>query len=181
MIVLNKIDALHRSTLLPLAAELSEACAVEALFMVSALTGDGVDDLRTALVAQMQPGPFMYPEDQLADMSQRLLAAELTREKLFCAFHQELPYALIVETENWTQFRNGAVRIDQIIYVERESQRKILLGHEGKAIRAIRKAAQVELIAMLGCEVHLFVHVKVRAHWSDDPARYREMGLNFSA
>jgi len=180
-LALNKVDACRRDTLLEKTQRFSEAGGIDDVFMISALTGDGVTDLRRALARRMPPGPWHYPEDQLADMPQRLLAAELTREKLFIALHQELPYALAVETESWTGFDDGSVRIDQTVYVERDSQKGIVLGKGGQLIKSVREAAQAELAAMLGTPVHLFVHVKIKEGWADDPARYREMGLDFSA
>jgi GTP-binding protein Era len=181
ILALNKIDAVRRDTLLGLARELDAAGVFTDTFMISALDGDGVDDLRDALVARMPAGPFLYPEDQLSDLPQRLLAAEITREKAFLRLHDELPYALAVDTDEWQDFRDGSVRIHQTIYVERESQKGIVLGKGGRTVKALRGEAQADLAEMLGRPVHLFVHVKVRANWVDDPGRYRQWGLKFDA
>jgi GTP-binding protein Era len=147
--------------------------------MISALTGDGVADLKTWLAAHVPPGPWLYPSDQMSDAPLRQLAAEITREKLFERLHQELPYHSTVETEQWKELRGGAVRIEQTIYVERESQRKIVLGKGGATIKAIGEAARKEIAAITEGAVHLFLFVKVREGWGDDPERYRAMGLEF--
>jgi GTP-binding protein Era len=145
------------------------------------LTGDGCDDLLNALSADLPQGPWLFPEDQLSDLSQRAMAAEITREKLFEQLHQELPYSLTVETENWAASADGGeVRIDQTIYVQRDSQKAIILGKGGRQIKAVGQAARVELEQMLGCRVHLFLFVKVRPRWLEDPERYAEMGLEFA-
>ena len=178
-VVLNKIDLVRKDGLLAVAAELGAMDLVQEIFMVSALSGDGVADLRSALAAAMPPGPWLYPEDQISEMPERLLAAEITREKLFLRLHQELPYALTVETENWTERKDGSVRIDQVIYVAREGHRAIILGKGGKTVRQIGQMAREELSELLERPVHLFLFVKVREKWLDDPARYREMGLDF--
>lgn len=180
-LALNKIDLIRRDRLLRLAATFAEEGIFTATFMVSGLTGDGVGDLRRHLAARMPAGPWLYPEDQLSDMPQRLHAAEITREKLFLALHQELPYALTVETDSWTAFQDGSVRIDQTIYVQRESQRAICLGKGGRTIKLVRTAAQRELEAALGCPVHLFLQVKVSESWIENPERYRDWGLPFDA
>ncbi|MYZ48711.1 GTPase Era [Propylenella binzhouense] len=178
VLVLNKIDVVKRDLLLALAAEANEAVAFDRTFMVSALTGDGVPDLLDYFAAAMPPGPWLYPEDQMSDLPMRALAAEITREKLMTRLHEELPYESTVETEAWTETPKG-VRIDQVVYVARESQRKIVLGKGGQTIKAISMAARRDLAEMLGRPVHLFLFVKVRENWSDDPERYREMGLDF--
>jgi GTP-binding protein Era len=147
--------------------------------MVSALTGDGVEDLRRFLTGAVPPGPWLYPEDQLTDLPERLMAAELTREQLFLRLHQELPYAIAVETEGWERFRDGSIRIDQVIYVLRDSQKPIVLGRGGARIKQIGAAARVELEALLGVRVHLFLRVKVREDWIDRRDHYREIGLEF--
>ena len=147
--------------------------------MIAAISGDGVDDLKARLAELMKEGPWFYPAEQTADIPARLLAAEITREKLFLRLHQELPYQSTVETEAWKELKGGAIRIEQTIYVERESQRKIVLGKGGSAIKAIGAEARKELSAILEVPVHLFLFVKVREGWGDDPARYREMGLEF--
>ena len=179
VLALNKIDGARRDDLLPLAARLNESGLFSDSFMISALTGDGVDDLRDFLASRMPAGPWLYPEDQMADIPLRLLAAETTREKLFLRLHQELPYALGVETEAWEERKDGSIRIDQVIYVLRNSHKPIILGKGGRQIKAVGQAARLDLEAFLGQRVHLFIHVKVAPKWTDDPARYRDMGLEF--
>jgi GTP-binding protein Era len=177
LLILNKIDTLPREKLLALAGEANALGSFERTFMVSALTGDGVPDLLAYLAGQMPLGPWHYPEDQISDAPLRILASEITREKLFLRLHEELPYSSTVETESWTALRDGSVRIEQTIYVERESQRKIVLGKGGEAIKAISMAARKEIAEIAEAKVHLFLFVKVRANWADDPERYRGMGL----
>ncbi len=177
LLILNKIDTLPREKLLALAAEANALGSFERTFMVSALTGDGVPDLLAYLAGQMPLGPWHYPEDQLSDAPLRVLAAEVTREKLFLRLHEELPYSSTVETESWTVQKDGSVRVEQTIYVERESQRKIVLGKGGETIKAISMAARKEIAEIAEAKVHLFLFVKVRANWADDPERYRGMGL----
>jgi GTPase len=179
VLVLNKVDIVDKAKLLALAQAVNERATFTATFMVSARTGDGVADLKTFLAAQVQPGPWLYPEDQISDAPMRQLAAEITREKLYLRLHQELPYQSTVETEVWKELKDGAVRIEQTIYVERESQRKIVLGKGGQAIKAIGAAARIEIAQAIEQPVHLFLFVKVRDGWTDDPERYREMGLEF--
>lgn len=145
--------------------------------MISALNGDGVRDLESHLAHLMPPGPWLYPEDQLADLPLRLLAAEITREQLFLRLHDELPYSLTVETERWEERKDGSVRIEQTIFVERESQRKIVLGSQGKSIKAIGQAARAEIAGAIGQPAHLFLFVKVRDKWAEDPERLRMIGL----
>ena len=179
VLALNKIDGARRDDLLPLAAKLNESGVFSDSFMISALTGDGVDDLRDFLASRMPAGPWLYPEDQLADIPLRLLAAETTREKLFLRLHQELPYALGVETESWEERKDGSILIHQVIYVLRDSHKPIILGKGGRQIKAVGQASRLDLEAFLGQRVHLFIHVKVAPKWTDDPSRYREMGLEF--
>jgi GTP-binding protein Era len=179
VLALNKIDLIKREALLALTAELTREGIFDPVFMVSAETGSGVQDLKEFLAGAVPEGPWLYPADQLSDMPQRLLAAEITREQLFLQLHEELPYASTVETEQWTELKDGSVRIEQTVYVERESQRKIVLGKGGHTIKAIGRAAREELMGILEAPVHLFVFVKVRDRWGEDPARYREMGLEF--
>ncbi len=179
LLILNKIDRMAKEALLALAAELTAACPFERTFMISALKGDGVDDLADYLAETVPPGPWHYPEDQITDAPLRQMAAEITREKLTLQLHQELPYASTVETTAWKRLRKGGVRIEQTIYVARPSQRAIVLGHKGQTIKRIAMAARRELSDILETEVHLFVFVKVREDWTDDPERYREMGLDF--
>jgi GTP-binding protein Era len=179
ILILNKVDVSEREQLLALAQAANDKVAFDRTFMVSALTGDGAGDLLDYIAEQMPEGPWLYPEDQVSDLPMRWLAAEVTREKLMLRLHEELPYASTVETESWTDTKDGGVRIEQVIYVARESQRKIVLGKGGSAIKAISMAARKELSEMLGQPVHLFLFVKVRSNWADDPERYREMGLEF--
>ncbi len=179
ILILNKVDVADRESLLALTAQANERVAFERTFMVSALTGDGTGDLMDCFAAAMPESPWLYPEDQISDLPMRWLAAEVTREKLTIRLHQELPYALTVETEGWTETRDGGVRIEQVIYVARESQRKIVLGKGGSAIKAVSMAARKDLSEMMERPVHLFLFVKVRENWADDPERYREMGLDF--
>ena len=179
ILILNKIDRIKRDKLLALASEANERVPFDRTFMVSALTGDGCDDLLDYLAGALPEGPWYYPEDQISDLPMRQLAAEITREKIFLRLHQELPYSAHVETEKWEERKDGSVRIEQVIYVERESQKKLVLGHKGGTIRAIGQSAREELAEILEQKVHLFLFVKVRENWSDDPERYREMGLEF--
>ncbi|EIM74982.1 GTPase Era [Nitratireductor aquibiodomus RA22] len=179
ILILNKIDRVKRDSLLELAARANEAVGFERTFMISALQGAGCDDLLAHLSKTLPAGPWYYPEDQLSDLPMRQLAAEITREKLFLRLHQELPYAIHVETEKWEERKDGSVRIDQVVYVERDSQKKIVLGHKGSAIRAVGQAAREELAGILEQKVHLFLFVKVREGWGNDPERFREMGLEF--
>jgi GTPase len=179
VLVLNKIDLVPREALLLLTEELNETGIFTDIFMVSALTGDGIEDLIEYLTGLMGEGPWLYPEDHLSDMNDRLFAAEITREKLFMALRQELPYSLTVETENWEERKDGSVKIDQVIYVERAGHRGIILGNKGQQIKQIGADSRIELEAHLGHRVHLFLFVKIREKWRDDPERYREMGLEF--
>jgi GTP-binding protein Era len=179
MLVLNKIDLIERPRLLELAAALNARLPFERTFMVSALTGDGVADLKRVLAGMMPPGPWLYPEDQISDAPLRMLAAEITREKIYERLHEELPYRSTVETDQWQPRDDGSVRIEQTIFVERESQRKIVLGKGGQTIKAIGQAARREIAEIAEAPVHLFLFVKVRENWGDDPERYREMGLDF--
>jgi GTP-binding protein Era len=179
VLVLNKVDLAAKPALLGLTQALNARAAFAATFMVSALSGDGVADLKAWFAAHVLPGPWLYPADQISDAPLRQLAAEITREKLYLRLHQELPYHSTVETEIWKELRDGSVRIEQTIYVERESQRKIVLGKAGATIKAIGAAARPEIAAAIEQPVHLFLFVKVREGWSDDPERYREMGLEF--
>ncbi|HWJ76339.1 MAG TPA: GTPase Era [Kaistia sp.] len=179
ILILNKIDAVRRDTLLELAAKANATAKFERTFMISALNGDGCDDLMAYLASVVPPGPWLYPEDQMSDLPLRALAAEITREKLFLRLHDELPYASTVETEQWKDQDDGSARIEQTIYVERESQKKIVIGRRGETIKAISMAARAEIQEMAERPVHLFLFVKVRENWGDDPERYREMGIEF--
>ncbi|WP_292388193.1 GTPase Era [Mesorhizobium sp.] len=179
LLVLNKVDRVKPDTLLALAAAANERVPFKRTFMVSALTGSGCKDLLDYLAETLPAGPWYYPEDQISDLPMRQLAAEITREKLYLRLHQELPYSSHVETEKWEEKKDGSVRIEQVIYVERESQKKIVLGHKGETIRAIGQAARAEIAEILEQKVHLILFVKVRENWGDDPERYPEMGLEF--
>lgn len=179
LLVLNKVDRVKPETLLALAATANERVPFKRTFMVSALTGSGCKDLLGYLAETLPAGPWYYPEDQISDLPMRQLAAEITREKLYLRLHQELPYSSHIETEKWEEKKDGSVRIEQVIYVERDSQKKIVLGHKGETIRAIGQAARAEIAEILEQKVHLFLFVKVRENWGDDPERYREMGLEF--
>jgi GTPase len=179
VLVLNKVDIVEKQKLLALTQTLNERPIFAATFMISARSGDGVADLKSFFAAGVPAGPWLYPEDQISDAPMRQLAAEITREKLYLRLHQELPYQSTVETEVWKELRDGAVRIEQTIYVERESQRKIVLGKGGQTIKAIGAAARTDIATALEHPVHLFLFVKVREGWGDDPERYREMGLEF--
>jgi len=179
ILILNKVDLVDKPGLLALAQSLHGRGDFAATFMVSALTGDGLGDVKAWLAANAPPGPWHYPEDQISDAPLRSLAAEITREQVFNRLHQELPYRSTVETDIWKELRDGAVRIEQTIYVERESQRKIVLGKGGASIKAIGAAARAEIAKLIEQPVHLFLFVKVREKWGDDPERFREMGLEF--
>ncbi|MCK5446476.1 MAG: GTPase Era [Rhodospirillaceae bacterium] len=180
-LVLNKVDKIKKPDLLTLATQLSEMGIFDEIFMVSALSGDGVADMATFLTNHVSEGPWHFPEDQLSDMNERLLSAEITREKLYLQLHQELPYATTVETETWTEKKDGSVKIEQVIFVERDSQKAIILGKGGKQIRKIGETSRLELEEILGRRVHLFLFVKVREKWADDPERYRDWGLDPNA
>jgi GTP-binding protein Era len=179
ILLLNKVDRVNPEALLKLTAEANEKVAFTRTFMISALTGSGCKDFVSYLAETLPAGPWYYPEDQISDLPMRQLAAEVTREKLYLRLHQELPYSSTIETERWEEKPDGSVRIEQVIYVERDSQKKIVLGHKGETIRSIGQAARREIGEMLEQTVHLFLFVKVRENWGDDPERYREMGLEF--
>ena len=178
-LIINKIDLVPREKLLALTQKANERLDFAKTFMVAALSGDGVDDLRRALADAVPEGPFHYPEDQMSDAPLRHLAAEITREKIYRQLHQELPYQSTVETDSWTERKDKSVRIDQTIFVERDSQRKIVLGKGGATIKSIGADSRKEIADIVGVPVHLFLFVKVRDGWGDDPERYREMGLEF--
>jgi GTP-binding protein Era len=179
ILVLNKVDLVRREKLLALAQTANDRLKFADTFMISARSGDGVDDLRRTLAAMVPIGPFHYPEDQMSDAPIRHLAAEITREKIFQKLHQELPYRSTVETDSWTERKDKSVRIEQTIFVERESQRKIVLGKGGATIKSIGADARREIAEIIEQPVHLFLFVKVRENWGEDPDRYREMGLEF--
>ncbi len=177
--LLNKIDLVPRDSLLALAQAIQDRGTFDRIFMVSALTGDGLDDVADFLAATVPAGPWLYPEDEVSDLPLRRLAAEITREKLFERLHQELPYQTTVETDAWQEQEDGSVRVEQTIYVARDGHKKIVIGKGGTAVRAISMAARQELAEITERTVHLFVFVKVREKWIDDPERYREMGIEF--
>lgn len=180
VLVLNKVDRVaDKAKLLALAAALNERFTFAQTFMISAESGSGVDDLKTYLAEHVPAGPWHYPEDEISDAPLRLLAAEITREKIYRLLHDELPYAITVETTDWKDLKNGAARIEQTIFVERESQKSIVLGKGGRTIKQISQSARAEIKAVIEREAHLFLFVKVRESWKDDPERYREMGLEF--
>lgn len=181
ILILNKIDVMDKPHLLKLATEFDVYDRIEKIFMISALTGDGVDDLLTFLSEGMQEGPWLFPEDQISDLPQRLWASEITREQLYHQLHQELPYETYVETEAWEEFDNGSVKINQVIYVNRDGQKSIILGKKGTMIKAISQAARTELSMLLDRPVHLFLHVKVAENWADRTGAYRYMGLDFNS
>ncbi len=179
VLILNKVDLVEKAKLLALAQAANERGKFDATFMISALSGNGVADVRKWLAEHVPAGPWHYPEDEVSDAPLRQLAAEITREKLYLKLHQELPYQSTVETESWTERKDGSVRIEQTIYVERDSQKKIVLGKAGQSIKAIGEASRRELAEIIEKKVHLFLFVKVREGWGDDPERYRQMGLEF--
>jgi GTP-binding protein Era len=179
VLIINKIDLIPRASLLTLAAEADKLARFDRIFMISALNGDGVDDVQRYFADAVPLGPHLYPADEISDLSERLMAAEITREKLYLRLHEELPYQSTVETDSWNELKDGSVRIEQTIFVERESQRKIVLGEGGRMIKAISMDARRELAAALERKVHLFLHVKVREDWENDPERYRAAGLEF--
>jgi GTP-binding protein Era len=178
-LVLNKVDGVTHSSLLPLVERLSQNHSFEQVFMISALSGDGVEDIASWTVARMPVGPWLYPEDQSADIPLRLLAAEITREKLYLRLHDELPYATMVETEKWEERPDNSVKIDQVVYVQRESQKGILLGKGGRTIKAIGELARKEMEELLGRRVHLFLFAKVRENWAETREHYATIGLEF--
>jgi GTP-binding protein Era len=179
ILLLNKIDLVRRESLLALAAEANRAVPFERTFMVSAKTGDGLDDFLAYLAERVPAGPWLYPEDEVSDLPVRSLAAEITREKLFERLHQELPYQATVETDSWSEQKDGSVRVEQTIYVARDGQKKIVIGRGGATIKAISMAARAEIAEVAEKPVHLFLFVKVREKWAEEPERYRAMGLEF--
>ena len=179
LLVLNKIDLVKRETLLAMADDLNQQGNFEEILMVSAKTGSGLDELRDKVAEFLPKGPWLYPEDHLTDITERMLASEITREKFFLRYHEELPYAATIETERWKDLKDGSVRIEQVIYVERDSQKKIIIGKGGQSLKTIGKMAREELEELLDRRVHLFIFVKVRKGWADDKERYRNMGLDW--
>ncbi|HAD26950.1 MAG TPA: GTPase Era [Alphaproteobacteria bacterium] len=181
ILALNKVDLVKRESLLALTDAFRAFDIFDAVFMISAESGDGVAQLLDDVARRLPPGPWLYPEDQLSDITERLMAAEITREKLYLRLHQELPYDSTVETEAWERQKDGSVRVSQVIYVRRDSQKPIVLGKRGQTIKQIGAAARAEMAETFGCPIHLFLFVKVSGKWVDDPERYREIGLDFSA
>ncbi len=178
-LAINKIDRVKSEALLSLTQDLNERFEFTETFMISAEKGHGVDALRAWLAAELPEGPWLYPEDQIADLPLRMIAAEMTREKLTLRLHQELPYQLTVETENWEERKDGSAKIDQVIYVARDGHKGIVLGKKGETIKAVSKAAREELEAFLDRRIHLFLQIKVRPNWLEEAERYSEMGLDF--
>ena len=181
ILAINKVDLVNKPDLLALAAKLNEAGAFTDTFMISAETGDGVADLTALLAGRVSAGRWLFPEDQISDMPGRLTAAEITREQLYLQLHKELPYAAAVETESWKDQDDGSLRIEQVVYVERGSQKAIVLGKKGSRVKLIGEAARKELEEIFGRRVHLFLFVKVRGNWGNDPERFRDLGLDFNA
>ena len=179
VLALNKIDGMKRTDLLPLIEKLNDAAVFEQVFLISALKGDGVEDLAAWCAARMPEGPWLFPADQIGDITSRLLAAEITREKIYLRLHDELPYASAVETEKWEERKDGSVKIDQTIFVQRDGQKAIVLGKGGATIKKIGELARLELEEIFGHRVHLFLFVKVRENWAEEREHYREMGLEF--
>ncbi|MBK0400054.1 GTPase Era [Limibaculum sp. M0105] len=179
-LAINKIDRVKRETLLALTADLNDRRAFERTFLISAQKGHGVADLKRWLAESLPEGPWLYPEDQIADLPLRMLAAEITREKLTLRLHQELPYQLTVETENWEERKDGSARIEQVVYVARDGHKGIVLGNKGATIKAVGAEARAEISKLIERPCHLFLTVRVRPNWLDEPERYREMGLDFS-
>ncbi|MBM1221978.1 GTPase Era [Ponticoccus sp. SC2-23] len=177
-LAINKIDRVKSEVLLELTQKLNAAFDFEKTFLISAEKGHGCDDLKAWLAGRMPEGPWLYPEDQIADLPLRMIAAEMTREKLTLRLHQELPYQLTVETENWEERKDGSARIDQVVYVARDGHKGIVLGHKGETIKSVSRASREELEEFLGRKIHLFVTVKVRPNWLDEAERYSEMGLD---
>lgn len=181
ILCLNKVNAMARPALLAVAQDLKDKAPYSDIFMISAQTSDGVDDLGAALVARAKPGPWLYPEDQVADAPSRQLAAEITREKLMLRLHDEIPYEAMVETETWQERKDGSVRIEQTIFVAREGQRRIAIGEKGSTIKVIGALAREEMQQAFERRVHLFLTVKVREGWAEERARFRDLGLDYDA
>ena len=181
VVVLNKIDRVRRHALLELAHTVSNAVNCTDVFMIAAINGDGVEDMFVKLAGRLPDGPWLFPDDQLSDMPDRMMAAELTREKLMITLRNELPYDLAVETEDWQEFQNGSLRISQVVTIARDSQKPIVLGKHGARIKAIRNAVQRELAEMYDAPIHLFIHVRVRPGWDEDRSHFRDLGLDYNA
>ncbi len=181
VLILNKIDLVPRERLLELAAALTKDRDIKKTFMISATLGDGVEDFMDYCTHNLPKSPWLYPEDQITDLPQRLMAAEITREKVYLYLHQELPYSIAVETDTWETFKDGSIKINQTIYVQRESQKPIVLGKGGTQIKMIGERSRQDLSKLLDCKVHLFLHVKVKENWLEQPGHYKEVGLDFDA
>ena len=181
ILVLNKVDRVDNKTLLPLIKNFEALCSFDATFIISALTGEGSKEVLSYLAKNLPKGPWLYPEDDITDLPARLLAAEITREQIFMRLHQELPYATTVETEEWTERDDGAIVINQTIYLKKAGHKKIVIGKNGSMIKMLGKAARIEIEQILERSVHLFLFVKVRENWMDDPDRYKVWGLNPNA
>ncbi|WP_040304971.1 GTPase Era [Ahrensia sp. R2A130] len=179
VLLMNKIDRVQRDKLLALVDQANKAVNFDRTFLISAMNGDGCEDYMDYLKDELPEGPHLYPEDQISDLPVKMLAAEITREKIFLRLHQELPYSAHVEVEGWEERKDGSVKIDQVIYIQRTAHKKMVIGAKGEVIKAISTAARTELEQLLDRKVHLFLFVKVRENWIDDPERYREMGLEF--
>jgi len=179
LVALNKIDRIERRKLLPLAAEIEATGIAQSVFMISALTGDGVDELKSHVAARLPEGPWLYPEDQVSDVTSRMMAAEITREKIYLRLHQELPYAIAVETETWCERADGSVEIRQVIHVARDSQKGIVIGKGGRTLKTIGEEARHELEELLERRVHLFLFVRVSERWTEDRALYHALGLDY--
>jgi GTPase len=178
-LVLNKVDIAKKEKLLALTTKLLDRCAFDQIFYISAATGDGLEELKSAISGAMPEGAWHFPEDQVSDVSERLAATEITREQLYLQLHEELPYASMVETETYTERADGSLEIHQQILVARPTQRAIILGKGGHQIKAIGEAARLELSKLMGVKVHLYLHVKVHAKWDEDRSLYRDMGLEW--
>lgn len=178
-LVLNKIDLVKRDSLLELSVKLNDTGLFDETFMISALNNDGVEDLKAHLASKCAKGPLMYPEDDLSDVTMRVLAAEVTREKVYLRLHDEIPYAITVETEKWKELKDGSVRIEQTIHVTRDAHKQIVIGKGGSMLKTIGSMAREELEESMGCRVHLFLHVRVTEKWQDDKTMYQDMGLDW--
>ena len=181
ILALNKVDLMRRDRLLAMSQELFATGVYSDVFMLSAEKGNGVEDLKSTLAARMPEGPYFFPEDQSADVPQRVMAAEITREKVYLRLHKELPYASMVETEGWQVKRDGSIRIDQIIYIERDTQKPIVLGKGGQTIKKIGELARADMEDLFGCRVHLFLQVQVKPNWSERSENYTSIGLDFNS
>lgn len=179
VLALNKVDTVKRDTLLAMAKELDKSDVFSGTFMISALDGNGCDDLRASLIEALPKGPWLYPEDQITDVPKKMLAAEITREQIYLRMHQELPYQIAVEAEKWEERKDGSIRIEQVIFVERKTQKGMVIGKGGQSLKKIGEMARAEMEKVFGCKIHLFLFVKVAERWSDTPYHYSEIGLDY--